>query len=285
VAKKRAFVTGASRGIGKGIAIRLAQNGFDVAITARTVTEGEPREHSSTVQRSDTSPLPGSLTSTAEVLRAAGAEVMVLPADLLDRASLGAAATLVLERWGGVDLLVHNARFIGPGHMDLMLDTPVEVLEKHIQGNALAPLVLNRYLLPSMIERGGGTIIYVTSTAGYEPPPTKAGLGGWGLSYSMSKSAGHAIAGHLAVEYGDRGIRAFNLQPGPVKTERIMQDMASFGIDGDSWAPPEAIGAVVQWLATSPDADALNGQCIQAQELCVELDLLPGWAPRDNLRV
>ena len=200
MARKKAFVTGASRGIGKGIALSLAKGGYDLAITARTVNEGEEREHSSTVRKSDTSALPGSLSSTAELARAAGAEVMVLPADLLERGSLGSAATTVLERWGGVDLIVHNARFIGPGHMDLILDTPVEVLEKHVMGNALSPLLVTRALLPAMLERGGGTIIYITSTAAYQAPPTRAGEGGWGLSYSMSKAAGHSIAGLLAVE-------------------------------------------------------------------------------------
>ena len=58
---KTAFVTGASRGIGKGIALELAAAGYDVAITARTVHEGDAREHSSTLKRSDTSALPGSL--------------------------------------------------------------------------------------------------------------------------------------------------------------------------------------------------------------------------------
>ena len=159
MARKKAFVTGASRGIGKAIAVRLAHGGFDVAITARTAEEGEQREHSSTVRRSDMSPLPGSLATTAQMMRECGAEVLVLPADLLDRASLGAAATTVLERWGGVDLLVHNARFIGPGHMDMSLDTPVGVLEKHVQGNALAPLVLNHYVLPAMLAKGGGTMV------------------------------------------------------------------------------------------------------------------------------
>ncbi len=278
MARKRAFVTGASRGIGKAIAIKLAQGGFDVAITARTVEEGEEREHSSTVKRSDTSPLPGSLNSTAQAMRAAGAEVMVLPADLTQRASLGAAATTVLERWGGVDLLVHNARFIGPGHMDLILETPVEVLEKHVEGNALAPLLLTRMLLPAMIAKGGGTVIYITSTAGYTGSPKKAGQGGWGLSYGMSKSAGHSIVPILDVEYGDQGIRAFNLQPGPIRTERLLQDMGGFGFNADGWTPPEVIGEVVNWLATSPDADKLKGTCIQGQELCDELGLLPGWS-------
>jgi NAD(P)-dependent dehydrogenase (short-subunit alcohol dehydrogenase family) len=283
MARKRAFVTGASRGIGKAIAIRLAQGGYDVAITARTVEEGEQREHSSTIKKSDTTPLPGSLSSTASLMREAGAEVMVHPADLLDRGSLGAAAATTLERWGSVDLVVHNARFIGAGHMDLITETPVEVLEKHVQGNALAPLVLNRVFLPAMLKQGGGTIVYITSGAAYTAPPAKAGKGGYGLSYAMSKAAGHTIAPLLAVEYGDQGIRAFNVQPGPIRTERILQDMAEFGFGADFGEPAEVIGEVVHWLATSPDADALSGQCIQAQEFCYQHKLLPEWTPKADL--
>jgi len=281
--RKRAFVTGASRGIGKAIAVRLAQGGYDVAITARTRTEGEAgRDHSSTLKKTDTSALPGSLASTADLIRAAGVEALVLPADLIDRASLGAAATTLLDRWGGVDLIVHNARFIGPGHMDAMLDTPVEVLEKHVQGNALAPLVLNRYLLPPMLEQGGGTVVYITSTAGFGAPAGKPGEGGWGLSYSMSKAAGHSIARHLAVEYGDRGIRAFNLQPGAIRTERILQDMKEFGFGEDFGEPAEVIGEVVHWLATSPEADEFQGQCVEAQTFCHNRKLLPSWTPQEK---
>jgi NAD(P)-dependent dehydrogenase (short-subunit alcohol dehydrogenase family) len=281
--RKRAFVTGASRGIGKAIAIRLAQGDFDVAITARTVTEGEQREHSSTVKKSNTSPLPGSLNSTAALIREAGAEVMVHPADLLDRGSLGAAAALTLERWGGIDLVVHNARFIGPGHMDLMTETPVEVLEKHVQGNALAPLVINRVFLPAMLEQGAGTIIYITSGAAYHAPPAPAGSGGWGLSYGMSKAAGHSIAPMLNVEYGDKGIRAFNVQPGAIGTERIAQDMAEFGFGADFGEPAAVIGEVIHWLATSDEADKYKGKCIEGQEFCYQNNLLPSWTPKTPL--
>src|SRR5881227_33254 len=102
--RKVAFITGASRGIGKVCAAYLADAGYDVAISARTVQDGEAREHSSTLRASDTSPLPGSLAATAALVREKGREALMVPADLLDRASLGAAATTVLERWGRVDV-------------------------------------------------------------------------------------------------------------------------------------------------------------------------------------
>src|ERR1700749_1459892 len=102
-----AFVTGASRGIGKAIAIELAEAGYDVAILARTVHEGEEREHSSTLQRSDTSPLPGSLDTTAERIRSAGRRCLAIPGDLLDHPSLVQAAATVLASWGRIDVLVN----------------------------------------------------------------------------------------------------------------------------------------------------------------------------------
>ena len=88
-----AVVTGASRGIGKAIAVHLARAGFDVALTARTLHEGERREHSSTLQRSDTSPLPGSLEMTAQAVEQAGAKSLIVAADLTDRPSVNAAPT------------------------------------------------------------------------------------------------------------------------------------------------------------------------------------------------
>jgi NAD(P)-dependent dehydrogenase (short-subunit alcohol dehydrogenase family) len=271
-----AFVTGASRGIGKAIAVSLADAGFDVAIMARTIEEGEAREHSSTLKASDTSPLPGSLSSTAALVRDRGREALMVPGDLLDRASLGAAATTTLEHFGHVDVVVHNARYIGPGHMDRFLDTPIELLEKQIDGNVIAPLVLNKLLLPPMIERGGGIVVNITSASGYADPTMPAGAGGWGMGYGVSKGAFQRIAGFLAVELADQGIRCYNVQPGLIATERIAQDMAKFGIE-NAGAPAEVIGAVVAWLCTSDEATAFNGANVEAQYFCHERGLLPSW--------
>jgi NAD(P)-dependent dehydrogenase (short-subunit alcohol dehydrogenase family) len=285
---KVAFITGASRGIGKACALELSDAGYRIAITARTVQEGELREHSSTLRGSDLSPLPGSLTGTVDLIEQRGGTAMAIAADLLDSASLGAAVATVLERWGRIDVVVHNGRYIGPGHMDQFLDTPVELIRKQLEGNFFAPLIINQLVLPSMVARGEGTIVNITSGSAYGDPTKPAGQGGWGMGYGTSKGAFHRVAGFLAVELGDKGIRCFNVQPGLIATERIGQDMAKFGITNKG-APMEVMGKVVRWLCTNPEAAQYNGRNVEAQFFCHQRGLLPGWeGPRvmdNNIRL
>ncbi|MGH3252901.1 MAG: SDR family NAD(P)-dependent oxidoreductase [Trebonia sp.] len=287
-----AFVTGASRGIGKAVAVHLARAGFDVALTARSVEEGEEREHSSSLHRSDTSPLPGSLSSTARLVEEVGVRSLMVPADLTDRASVIAAADIVLGKWGRVDVLVNNGRYIGPGHMNRIEETPLELLELHLEANVMAPVALIKKVLPGMLERGSGCIVNITSGAGFHDPPASAGEGGWGLGYGFSKAALHRVAGILDLEVADRGIRAYNVQPGFIATERMAQDMGGFGFDASRGAPPDVVGAVVAWLVANPGAaedvmqetaspppmrSTREGRNIEAQEVCRSLGLLPGW--------
>ena len=283
--RKVALVTGASRGIGKSVAQWLARGGYDVAITARTVHEGEAREHSSTLKASNTKPLPGSLDATAALVEAEGQQALQVPADLTDYASLGAAVARVEERWGGIDVLVNNGRYIGPGHMDLMLETPIDLLEKQVQANVLAIVVLCKLVVPGMIARGGGTILNITSGSAYADPTQPAGKGGWGMGYGITKAGMHRIAGFLNAELGDQGIRAYNVQPNLIATERIAADMGEFGIVGG--APAEVMGAVCKWIVECPDevpGGPGGGVTIEAQYECWKRNLLPEWeGPEPNL--
>jgi NAD(P)-dependent dehydrogenase (short-subunit alcohol dehydrogenase family) len=86
----------------------------------------------------------------------------------------------------------------------------------------------------------------------------------------------------MQLEVGDRGIRAYNVQPGFVATERIAQDMGQFSFDASTGAPPDVVGAVVAWLATNPEAAearvaGVDGRVIDAQAICRQLGLVPGW--------
>jgi NAD(P)-dependent dehydrogenase (short-subunit alcohol dehydrogenase family) len=177
-----------------------------------------------------------------------------------------AAADAVLAKWGRVDVLVNNGRFVGPGHNDRFEDTPLELLDLHLEANVMAPLAFIKRVLPGMIERRAGVVVNITSGVAWHDPPAPADEGGWGLAYAMSKGALQRIAGILAVEVGDRGIRAYNVQPGAIATERRS--------DG---APPEIVAAVVVWLVTDPAAAEPNGRNVEAQDVCRDLHLVAGW--------
>jgi NAD(P)-dependent dehydrogenase (short-subunit alcohol dehydrogenase family) len=268
-----AFVTGASRGIGKACAVQLARAGFDVACTARTQREGEEREHSSTVRKSDVRPLPGSLATTAAAIEATGRRALKVPADLLERAQLEAAVATVLDEWGSIDLLLNNGRYIGPGHMDRLVDTPLDLFEKHLDANVMAPLALIKLVLPQMLERDRGLVLNMTSGVAWTDPPSAPGSGGWGLGYAISKGALHRIAGVLAHEVAGTGVSVVNVSPGFVATERMAIDMAEFGFDASEGASPDLIGRVVAWLATSGVAPDWNGRTLEAQTTAIDLGL------------
>jgi NAD(P)-dependent dehydrogenase (short-subunit alcohol dehydrogenase family) len=226
------------------------------------------------VRKSDVRPLPGSLATTAQAIEAIGRRALALPADLLERAQLEAAVAAVLDEWGSIDLLLNNGRYIGPGHMDSLLETPLDLLEKHLDANVMAPLALIKLVLPQMIERGQGLVINMTSGVAWTDPPSAAGSGGWGLGYAISKGALHRIAGVLAHEVAGTGVSVVNVSPGFVATERMAIDMAEFGFDASEGASPDLIGRVVAWLATSGVAGEWNGRTLDAQSTARDLGLV-----------
>ncbi|HEV3449766.1 MAG TPA: SDR family oxidoreductase [Acidimicrobiia bacterium] len=270
--RRVALVTGASRGIGKATALALADHGLDVAVTARTVREGEGVDDSDTAGRS----VPGSLETTAALVEARDVRALPVPMDLLDRSSLAAAVDRTLEGLGRIDVLVNNAVHTGPGSMLRVEDTTVEMLETKLAANVVSQFVLVRTVLPHMLERGDGTIVDVTSTVAISDPAAPAGEGGWGAAYAMSKGAFHRLVGILAVEYPQ--LRFHNVDPGYVVTERMEANARALGLEGVyPGAPPSVPASVIAWLATAPEAAELSGQTISAQRFAKERGLHPPW--------
>jgi short-subunit dehydrogenase len=155
---RRALVTGASSGIGRALALRLAAEGARVALVAR---------------RAD------ALEALAAEVRAAGGEAVALPCDVAEREAVAAAAAHVVEAWGGVDLLVNNA---GYGHHRRFLEWDLEDMERMLRVNTLGSLYWTKALLPGMVERGEGWIVFVASLAGRIAPPDES-------AYAASKFA------------------------------------------------------------------------------------------------
>jgi NAD(P)-dependent dehydrogenase (short-subunit alcohol dehydrogenase family) len=267
-----ALVTGASRGIGKATALALADAGLEVAVTARTVHEGEGVDDSDTAGRS----VPGSLETTVGLVEERGGRALAVPMDLLDRGSLGAAVDRVLDEWGRLDVLVNNAVHTGPGSMLRFEDTTVEMIETKLAANVVGQVVLTRAALVPMLAQGEGTVVNVTSAVAITDPPAPAGEGGWGAAYAMSKGAFHRLAGILAVEYPQ--LRFHNVEPGYVVTERMEVNAKALGLEGVyPGAPPSVPASVIAWLATSPEAAELSGATISAQRFARERGLHPPW--------
>ncbi len=255
-----ALVTGASRGIGRATAIELAQAGFDVAVAARTMHDGEGRlDDGATV-------VPGGLDTTASAIEAAGVDPFPVLLDLLDRSSVDSLVPTVLDRFGRLDVLVNNAVYQGSGTNDRFDVLAEETLKIVLEGNVLAQLALIRAALPALLESGGGTIVNMISATAYTDPPAPAGEGGWGLAYAMSKAAFGRVTPLLHVEYQQAGLRLFSIDPGFVITEAMRARGAAAQYEQYFQpAGPEVIGRVIRWLASDPAAEELRGTVVLAQ--------------------
>ena len=279
-----AFVTGASRGIGRASALALADAGFDVVITARTEREGEGRTEANSVRNDDPIvAIPGSLERTAEEIQERGRRALPIKLDLLDAEAIVAAPRQALAEWGRIDVLFNNAIFAGGATMDRIMDLTPDSMLQMMRGNYAHQLLLIQQVLPHMLERGSGRIINMVSGSARLDPIAPAGAGGWGIGYSASKAAFARVAGGIEAEFSQQGVRAFNVDPGNVVTEKRKALRPVDDFSGNYGAePPEATAAVVAWLASSPDAVSMVGKWIYAPKLCADRGLLPGWPAKED---
>jgi 3-oxoacyl-[acyl-carrier protein] reductase len=263
--RKVAFVTGATRGIGRACALSLARAGFDIAVTGRTLREGEGKVPSASAKDPRELPVAGSIESTVAAVRALGREALGLRLDILSRPSIDEALDAVLGSWGRVDVLVNNAIYQGPGLMCRFAEFTQEQLDACLLGTLVNQVYITRRLLPVMIAQGGGTVVGIGSVAGVGPPPISPAKGGWGFLYGASKSAFHRLAEFLHLEHADEGIRSFLVEPQMTVTDTMAavfgEQIRSLIAAGRAFTP-EVTAEVVAWLATQPEAKAYAGRLL-----------------------
>lgn len=181
------WITGASSGIGEALAHELAGRGARLVLSARR--EAELLRVRQGLPRAD--------------------EHVVVPLDLADPATLQAAARRVEAEVGPVDVLVHNG---GISQRSLAVDTSLDVDRKILEVDYLGVVALTKAVLPSMLGKGGGRFVVVSSLVGYVATPYRS-------SYSAAKHALHGFFEALRAELYDRGIRVTMICPGFVKTQ------------------------------------------------------------------
>ena len=261
-----AMVTGASRGIGRGISIALAKSGYDLVITGRTVLEG------TAVNPATGRMLSGSLATTAAQASGHGAAVAIIEADILNLDDVEPSFKRCLTACNDhIDLLINNAVYVGPGNDIRFADTNPDDIVRRSNGNLVAPLLLTHAFLqhalsnPRHPETGWrATILNVTSDAGQRTPERTADDGGWSLMYAATKAGFHRMADMLALEYGNDGIRSLNINPGLVATERVLDSGANLEWIARNGVAPEVIGDAVARLAADPQVE--NGAYVHAQK-------------------
>jgi NAD(P)-dependent dehydrogenase (short-subunit alcohol dehydrogenase family) len=275
--KPTAIVTGGTRGIGKAICLELALAGFHVAIGVRTRSSG-----SSIDSFADGEPLPGSLEDTRREIEAAGGTASFAEMDLLDNASVEAAADAVIAERGRIDALVNNAIMsTATSSTVFTLDATMEMYQREMQVNFFGALALVRRVLPNMLDHGGGRVVNMSARSFYRNLPAP-GRGGPRLGYTASKAALSRVAGSLKGEYGRRGIVAFDVDPGPCRTEKAERSMRELGYDPSIFAPLSAPARTVAFLARAPVDDLPpNGSHVMAQEFAVHRGLHEPW--RDDI--
>ncbi len=203
---KVALVTGASRGLGKAIARRLAAEGATVGLTARTM-EPDPKYH-------------GSLQQTLDEITAAGGSAIAIQADLSNSEDRERLFAELVERAGAPDILVNNAAVTFLRPLD---EFPARRARLMIEMHVLAPMHLTQLAIPAMRERGRGWVLNVTSVGGDLPdgPPFSEfdRTAGFGV-YGTVKSALNRLTKSFAAELYDDGIAVNAAAPSnPVATE------------------------------------------------------------------
>ncbi|WAL58727.1 SDR family NAD(P)-dependent oxidoreductase [Thermocoleostomius sinensis] len=229
IAEQVILITGASAGIGAALAELLAARfpGIRLILTARSQDK---------------------LETLATRCRQAGAEVLVVVADLTQSEQVSTLTQTALDRFGRVDVLVNNAGYGQMGPIELISDAAVQ---QQFKVNLLAPIALIRSLIPVMRSQGGGRIINISSIAGRTAFP----LGGL---YSASKFALEGLSDALRMELEPFNISVSVIEPGPVRTDffGVARTSVEQAVSDPSQTPYRAAFGKLQGLEQQVDRQA-----------------------------
>ena len=235
-----AVVTGAGRGIGRAVALRLAADGRAVVVTARSADQ---------------------LADTVRLVQAAGGTAVAVIGDVTDPGTAGRAVS-VAEGLGEPDVLVNNAgaAALDPGPLaEADLDSWWRLVEVNLRG----PALMARSVLPGMIARGRGRVVDVNSLGGARELPGHS-------AYSVSKAALMRLTACLAAETAGSGVVVFDLSPGLVRTAMTEGMDLWKDVPDEDWTPVQATADAVALIASGA-LDALSGRFLHAEDDLADL--------------
>lgn len=243
LAKQSAIVTGAGRGIGRAIALRLAAEGARVTLLARSQ---------------------GQLDSVAAEIHAQGGMALPVATDVTDARAVARAAQAAEATFGSVSVLVNNAGVPGPFGPICTVD-PQEWWSAQ-QIHVFGPLLLMHAVIPGMRARGGGRIINIVSSAGTQAIAHLS-------AYAVGKSTLIRLTETVDLEQRSGGVRAFALHPGTITTDMARDTIAS--PDAHRWVPE---GVAMLAARTPEDSAADLARCLDAVMACAagQRDALAG---------
>jgi NAD(P)-dependent dehydrogenase (short-subunit alcohol dehydrogenase family) len=242
---KVAVITGAGSGMGRATALRISAEGGAVVVAD---IDGD------------------SASAVVAEIKDRNGEAISQQVDVSSEDQMRQLFEAVRSAFGGLDILHNNAAFTGPkgvGSDKGLLDTTVELWDRTMEINLRGPMLGCLFAVPSMIERGGGSIINMSSTAAL-----RGGLRN--TAYAASKAGLIALTKQVAAQYGKQGVRCNAIAPGLVLTPAVRRTYSESGLADrvrenlvDFIADPEQLAAVVAFLA-SDEAAYMTGQVITA---------------------
>ena len=247
-----AWVTGASRGVGRGIALALGRAGWTVYVTARSSSAGR------------TGHLPGTVEDCADAITASGGQGVPVICDHRDDTAVAAVAERIAAAHGRLDLLVNNAwggyERLNAGAWEEwnapMWEQPIETFDAMFAGGVRLHYVALARCAPLLIATPGSAVVAISFTVTDIEH---------GVAYMAAKCADDRLAQAAAEQLRAHGVASVALHPGLVRTEGVMQFAEHLNLDGSQ--SPEGVGRTVVALVQDPRLLDFTGQVLTVAEL------------------